>query len=59
MSQRVSDCTIRHALISVIADETHTHIDTYTDQAKGIISIYYLIYIVVKKHMMDVTLFSR
>jgi hypothetical protein len=29
MSQRVSDCTIRHALISVIADETHTHTDTY------------------------------
>jgi hypothetical protein len=25
MSHRVSDCTIRHALISIIAEETHTH----------------------------------
>ncbi len=49
MSQRVSDCTTRHALIFVIADETHTHTDTYIHQAKGINSIYYLIYNVVKK----------
>jgi hypothetical protein len=32
----VSDCTIRHALISVIGDEIHTHTH-YTHQAKGII----------------------
>ncbi len=49
MSQRVSDCTTRHALIFVIADETHTQTDTYIHQAKGINSIYYLIYNVVKK----------
>lgn len=29
MSSRVNDCTIRHALISIIGDETHTH--TYID----------------------------
>jgi hypothetical protein len=37
MSKRMSDFTIRHALISVIGDETHKHTHTDTRQAKGII----------------------
>ena len=59
MSKRVSAFTIRHALISVIGDEMHTHIYTHTHASgERYYSIYYLIY-TVKKHMMDVTLLFK
>ena len=49
MSKRVRSCTIRHALISVIGDETHAH-------AEHKVSFHLLFNLFSEKHVMDVTL---
>ena len=50
MSKRVRSCTIRHALISLIGDETHAH-------GEHKVSAFHLLFnLFSEKHMMDVTL---